>query len=129
MHAKQLAVYSIVRLSPKYQFVHRWSARLPYMLRAKAQVAPKNINTTRRYTCYLACLKMCYAEFYCCHARGGKKIPDVQWEMRSEQARKFRIQWECAGFIFASPSSAVKNNSVSHTLQWVYLLVVFIFFG
>ena len=72
---------------------------------------------------------MCFAEFYCRHACRGKKIPEVQWEMRSVQARKFRIQWECAVFIFASLSSAVKNNSVSHTLQCVYLLVVFIFFG
>ena len=49
----------------------------------------KNINTTRRYTCYLACLKMCYAKFYCCHARGGKE--NTRCPMRNAQRAGAKI--------------------------------------
>ena len=79
------------------------------------KLKPKNINTTRRYTCYLACLKMCYAKFYCAMLAGERKYQMSNEKCAASRRENFASN-ESARGLFSLALLAQLKIILCHTL-------------
>ena len=86
------------------------------------------VSMLRRYTCYMVCLRMCYAEFYCRHAHRGKKYHRSNEKKGHVWSNIFAFN-QNAWCVCLLTLLVLLKIIVSHTLQRAYLVAIFLFFG